>query len=119
MPADLRRGFSILELIVALTLLGATGTAIVAAIGQTHASMTQALAAEVRVRRASRLLNAIAREPRAPLERRAGRRRVEGYEVRVGIGAHELIGIALADTGTGAILVETVVHRPRRRSDAP
>lgn len=117
MRSELRSGFTLLELIVAITLLGTVGTALVALVRQTRATMDQALASEMRVRHASRTLHELSRETRAQLERRIGRRRSDAYEVRVDRESHDLFALALVDTATGVVLVETIVHRPRRGVD--
>lgn len=117
-PRHPRAGFTLLELLVAIALLGVTGTALAAAVGGTRRTMEQVHDAELRTRRATTLLAGLARESRETLARRAGRRRLQGHEVRVSQVDRELFAITVLDTATREVLAATTVYRAEAGPDA-
>ncbi len=118
MFTDRRRAFTLLELLVALALLGIAGTSLVSAVAQTRATMHAVHEAELRTRRATVVLAGLAREPRASLAQKTGRRHVRGHEVRISRIARDLFTIAVVDTATRTVLLETTVYRPEDRVGA-
>jgi prepilin-type N-terminal cleavage/methylation domain-containing protein len=113
-----RRGYSLLELLVAMTLLGTAGGAWIALLAQTRATMHATQAAELRVRAASALLAGVARESRTALMEKAGRRRIGALELRISLASATLVAIDVADPATGSVIVGTLVHRPPEVANA-
>lgn len=113
-----RRGFTLLELLVSVAVLGIAGTEMTQVLLQTRASMARTHEVEVRLRRAATLLSQLSLESGESLRRRVGRRIVQGHEVRIAQLPRELFRLTLADPTTGAVLLETIVHRPADGVDA-
>ena len=113
-----RAGFSLLDPLAAITLLGIAGTAFVALLAQTRATMASVHGVELRTREAAALLASVAREPRSTLAEKVGRRRVGAHELRVSLWSASLFSVEVADPSTGMVTVGTFVYRPAEVADA-
>ena len=108
-----RRGFSVLELLIALVILLSAGLPLLALCRQGLATDRGAQAAEARLAGAQVVLEQTALLPRRDLDIRLGERLVDRYVVRVARPGPSLYRVAIADTGaTEAELLVTVLFRP-------
>src|SRR5688572_26244694 len=117
MRAVSRRGFSLLEPMIALAILGLAGAGWVTLLAQTRATSAAVDRVERETRAAATLLAGLAREPRRALVARSGRRRVGQFEVRVSQREHDLIAIDIVRPASGAVVLATVVYRPSGDDD--
>jgi hypothetical protein len=83
------------------------------AVAGEHA-VNQARSADVRVRRASGFLEAVALWPREDLDRRLGDRQQGPYRLRITRAASTLYVVQLWDSAGAEMLVGTAVYRPNR-----
>jgi Tfp pilus assembly protein PilV len=111
MSVTKRRGISIVEVLVALTLIGVTGGAYLALIAETSAHLASAARREERVHQAVRVLEALELAPRDTLLNLAGRRFHRGHLVTVSATASGLFSIRVADAESQAELAATHVFR--------
>ena len=93
-----RRGFSLLELLIALVVLIAAGLPLLSLSRQSVASDQHAQAAEARLEGANALLNAHALLRRRDLDIRLGERTVGSFIVRVARPEASLFRVAVVDT---------------------
>jgi prepilin-type N-terminal cleavage/methylation domain-containing protein len=112
-----RRGLTLIEVLVAIAVLGATGTVVLTTLGATRDALRTALSAEVRTRRASQLLAVLALESNAALARREGRRQHGQYVVEVVRLKFDRWKIAVVDDSVREVVVETVVYRGEETTD--
>lgn len=113
-----RQGLTLVEVLVAIAVLGATGTVALSTLGATRDALRTALSAEVRTRRASQLLAVLALESNAGLARREGRRLHGQNVVEVVRLKFSCWKIAVIDDRLREVLVETVVCRGEETADA-
>ena len=106
-----RRGFALLELLVALAVLGIAGLAFVELAAQSLQTLDHARAVEQRVADEDRLLAAYTLLDRRDLGARLGWRRVGPYDVRVERLDFSLFRVAVGPAGAVPDLV-TVIYRP-------
>lgn len=106
-----RRGVALLEVLVALVVLGFAGLALVEVAAQGLRALGHAQAVERRVADEDRLLAAYTLLDRRDLGQRAGLHRVGPYDVRVDRLDFTLFRIAVGPAGEPADLA-TVVYRP-------
>jgi prepilin-type N-terminal cleavage/methylation domain-containing protein len=105
------RGFALLEVLVALVILGLAGLAFVELASQGTRAVARAVDLERRVADEDRLLTAYVLLSRRDLGRRVGLARVGPYGVQVERLDFDLFRISLASVG-GAVDLSTVVYRP-------
>lgn len=106
-----RRGVALLEVLVALAVLGVAGLALVEVSAQSLRILDHAQTVERRVADEDRLLAAYTLLSRQDLGQRAGRHRVGPYDVRVERLDFTLFRITVGPAGEPADLT-TVVYRP-------
>ena len=107
------QGIALLEVLVALTILGTTGLALAAATSQALATEHLAERAEVELLAADRLLSAMTLLNRRDLVMRIGRHQVGDFVVDVQRPEPGLYRLAVADTlPPYTERLVTVVHRP-------
>jgi len=104
-------GAVLLEVIVALALLATAGLAAVSMAAEAAGAVSRAATAEVEMRQATRLMDAVSLWPRADLDRRLGDRRQGPFILRIGRPSGELYTAALADSATGRVLLATSLFR--------
>ena len=106
-------GIALLEVLVALTILGTTGLALAAATSQALATERMAERAEVELLAADRLLSAMTLLDRRDLVMRIGRHQVGDFVVDVQRPVAGLYRLAVADTlPPNTERLVTVVQRP-------
>lgn len=110
-------GAVLLEVIVALALLATAGLAAVSMAAEAAGAVSRAATAEVEMRQAARLMDAVSLWPREDLDRRLGDRRQGPFILRIARPADELYTAALADSSTGRVLLATSLFR-RDTADA-
>jgi prepilin-type N-terminal cleavage/methylation domain-containing protein len=106
-----RRGVALLEVLVALAILGIAGLALVEVASQSLVALDRAREVEQRVADEDRLLAAYALLNRRDLGARIGWRRVGPYDVRVDRLDFSLFRVAIGPADAGPDLV-TVIYRP-------
>lgn len=109
-----RRGFALLEVLVALAVLGLAGLAFVGVASQSLDALDRARQTEERVADEDRLLAAYALLNRRDLGARIGLRRVGPYDVRVDRLDFSLFRVAVGPADGSAELA-TVLYRPEVR----
>jgi prepilin-type N-terminal cleavage/methylation domain-containing protein len=126
MRASRRRGVALLEVLVAITVLGIAGGAIGGLIREAMAAERFALLEERVLASADRVLIAMSLLGRSELDQRIGRHAVGEFSVEVQRPRPTLYRIAIAPIGAPDVpLLITVVHRAKddgptvRRSDGP
>jgi hypothetical protein len=107
-----RGGFSLLDPLAAIAMLGIAGSAMVLHLAETRAAMERVRTVEVRTDEAAAILARVAREPRALLMQQVGRRRLGAHELRISFVTPSLASIEVVEPGTGAITARTIVFRP-------
>lgn len=110
------KGFALLEVLVALAVLGMAGLGFVELTAQGTRAVTHALEMERRVADEDRLLTAYALLNRRDLGRRVGLARVGRYDVRVERLDFALFRVTMGAAG-GPVDLETILYRPEE-SDA-
>ena len=114
-----RHGSALIDVLLALTLLAISGTAIVSLLGQTSRSMRDALESERLARRASQQLDWLAIATRADLTARLGRTNMRGWRVDIRGESPFLFDVTIASSDTSAPLLRTVLYRPDSSGPPP
>jgi type II secretory pathway pseudopilin PulG len=109
--ADRRRGIALLEVLVALALLGTSAAALVALGVEAGRSVERARTADAEMRRASAFMDVVALWPRADLDRRLGEHRQGAWLLRIG-REQDLFAVSLRDSAGGRELLRTRLFRP-------
>ncbi|MGH7719759.1 MAG: type IV pilus modification PilV family protein [Steroidobacteraceae bacterium] len=113
------RGAALLEVIVALTILAVAGSSAAALVAGSVRAASRARQADVEMRRASALLEAVALWTRADLDRHLGERRQGAWVMRVDRPWTALYVVTLTDSATGRELLGTSLYRPEAPRAAP
>lgn len=111
MSARPRRAFTLLEVIVALAILGIAGSAMLLASAQAERSVRSAQDSETRQRRAEKLLAEVVALDQSTLLSLVGRREMRGHTVVVSQLDDARLRIVVTERSAGAHL-ETTVYRP-------
>ena len=107
-----RPGVILVEVLVALAMLGASGAALAAmAVGATD-SVRRAQQRDADIRRASALLEAVALWPREDLDRHLGARPQGAWVLDVQHPSPSLYTVSIADSGVALTLLQTALFRP-------
>ena len=109
-PARASAGFTLLEALIALTILGIAGTAMIGVAGQAVATGAKAADEERVVQDLDRLITAYALLDRRDLERRIGTELVGTYAVTIGRLDLDLYAVSVGRQGMPADL-STVLYR--------
>jgi len=108
-----RAGAALLEVVVALTILGVAGLTALGAERQAAAAVEAARRADEETARASAFLDAVALWPRADLDRHLGVRDEGGvWHLRVERPAPTIYLVTLTDTADARVILGTSLHRP-------
>lgn len=107
-----RVGTSLLEVMISLVLLGTSGTALIALMGQSAQGLRQVHRAELEVQSASDELGRFVAYDRAQMVASIGRSTSHGWLVTVAQRAPELFDVVIADTIVNAPIVRTTLYRP-------
>ena len=105
-----RRGFALLEAIVALAIITIAGVAAAIAVRQGVETVSRVTANEVTVRRASAFMDAVALWPRADLDRHLGDRAEGPWRLHVDRPLPALYLVTLSDSARE--LLRTALYRP-------
>jgi type II secretory pathway component PulJ len=107
-----RRGSALLDVVVALTLLGLSGVALIAVAGQTARTMRDVAFTERETRLAARELDRFVLYDRAQLVAMTGRRAVRDWSLNVEQVGPDLFDVAIARNDTSPPLLRTTLYRP-------
>lgn len=107
-----RNGAALLEALVALTILATAAASIVAFATDSARTVRHARDAEIQVRRASALLDAIALWPREDLDRHLGQRQEGPFRLYIARVMPALYLVVLSDSSGGRELLRTTIYRP-------
>ena len=107
-----RAGLTLLEVMVALVILGTAAAASMAMMGQSAAVVAGAQRAERDMRAGSALLEAVALWPAADLDRHLGATRQGSFRLAIDRTSSALYDIQLTDTLGRRVLIETSLFRP-------
>jgi type II secretory pathway pseudopilin PulG len=107
-----RGGWVLLEVLLALVVLGISAAAIATTLHEVSTVLTRASDAERRLESAERLLNRYAARTGAELERSVGRWTEAGLGVRISRLNPTLFEILIVQPG-GQVALETALYRPR------
>jgi hypothetical protein len=107
-----RCGSALLDVVIALVVLGLSGVAMLTLLGQATQSVRKVRNTEREVRRASDELGRFVIYDRAQLISMLGRSASHGWSIVVRREAADLFDVAVAESDTSALLLETSVYRP-------
>ena len=114
-----RRGMTLLEVLVALAILGSAGLATVMLGAESSRAVRAAREADRSLREASAFFDAVALWPREDLDRHLGARPQGPWRMRVDRPAPTLYVVTLADSSSGRTILETSLFRPEPRRATP
>lgn len=106
-----RRGSALLDVVVSLTLLGLSGTAMVSLLAQTANTMRRVRDTDRELRRASDELGRFATADRNTLATMTGRSIQHGWIITVTERATNLFDVEIADTITRSPMLHTTLYR--------
>jgi type II secretory pathway pseudopilin PulG len=110
---DSESGITLLEVLVALALLGGVGSALVAALAAGVRAQIETAQRELAIKTADRLLTATSLLSRSDLDRRLGRHPVGGMTIEVQRPEPALYRLAILDSlQSDREALVTVVYRP-------
>lgn len=107
-----RPGIAMLEVVVGLSLLTVAGAALLALLSQTMDAVERRYQHEAATRAASWRMDAIALWSRSQLDARVGSTPLGAWTLRITPLGPTLYRVGLADTATGAAVLETSLYRP-------
>jgi hypothetical protein len=102
----------LLDVVIALVVLGLGGVAMVTLLGQTAQSVRTVRNTERDVRRASDELGRLVVFDRARLLAMVGRSTSHGWSIEVLQPAPDLFDVSIAESDTSVVLLRTSVYRP-------
>ena len=112
MRHSIRIGSALLDVVVALTLLGSSGVALIALVGQTARTMRAVAFTERETRLAARELDRFVLYDRAQLLAMAGRHELRDWSLDVEQVDPDLFDVTIARSDTGPPLLRSTVYRP-------
>jgi Tfp pilus assembly protein PilV len=107
-----RRGSALLDVVIALVVLGLSGIAMITLLGQTAHSVRTVRNTERDVRHASDELGRFVVYDRSQLLAMVGRSWARGWNIEVIETTPDLFDVSIAVTDTSAPLLRTSVYRP-------
>lgn len=107
-----RRGMTLLEVLIALAILGSTAMAVIGLASQSWRAVASAEAADRSLLDASAFLDAVALWPREDLDQRLGERVQHPWRLRIDRPLPSLYVITLGDSSGTATLLVTSLFRP-------
>jgi Tfp pilus assembly protein PilV len=107
-----RAGIALLDVVVALAVLGLSGTGLITLLGQTAHSVRHVRQTEREVRQASDEMGRFVAYDRPILAAMVGRSLRHGWIVSVTPAGSDLFEVAIADTANRATLLTTTMYRP-------
>ena len=112
MCVDRSRGSALLDVVIALAVLGLSGVALITLLGQTAQSMRNVRNTERSVRQASDELGRFVVYDRTQLVSMLGRSMSHGWVVAVAPATPDLFDLAIAESDTTGPLLRTTLYRP-------
>jgi hypothetical protein len=112
MRGNIKRGSALLDVIVALVVLGLSGVAMITLLGQTAHGMRSVRNTERQSRRASDELGRFVVYDRAQLIAMVGRSLSHGWSIEVRQATPDLFDVSIAESDTSAALLRTTIYRP-------
>jgi hypothetical protein len=112
MHGDIKRGSALLDVVIALVVLGFSGVAMITLLGQTAHSVRTVRNTERELRRASDELGRFVVYDRIQLTGMVGRSLSHGWSIDVRQATPDLFDVAIAESDTSAALLRTTVYRP-------
>jgi type II secretory pathway component PulJ len=109
--ADPRRAFTLLEVVVALTLLAATGLSLIALSAQTLHTLAGTAQRERELRRAVTVLTRVSVLPTSALTELAGRRPMEEFTLRLTMEHERVFAVELLDAAGQRSILRTHLFR--------
>lgn len=113
-PRGRRVGAALLEVLVALTILGTAGVAAVGATAESARAAARLRETERDLRAASAFLEAVALWTREDLDRRLGEREQGAWRLRISRTSLTVYDIVLLDSTGRRVLLGTALYRPER-----
>ena len=107
-----RRGSALLDVVIALVVLGSSGVAMITLLGQTAHSVRTVRNTERDVRDASDELGRFVVYDRSRLIAMVGRSRSRGWSVQVSQASPDVFDVSIAESDTSVVLLRTSVYRP-------
>jgi len=117
-PGDGRRGIALLEVILALAVLGVAGIGWATLAAQTLHTLEATLRREAELERAAQLLERLQAQPLHEIERMAGRRQIDGLTVHVTLLTRSVARMEILVPTQGRATLTTHIYRPNV-TDAP
>jgi prepilin-type N-terminal cleavage/methylation domain-containing protein len=108
-----RQGFVLLEVLVALAIIGIVGSAAAWKTAELLYVVSRVHSTEADVRHAQRLLSAVSLWPREDLDRRLGGRRQGMWILHIERTTNDVYEIMIRDTLSGGTVLRTAVFRDR------
>jgi hypothetical protein len=102
----------LLDVVIALVVLGLSGVAMITLLGQTAHSVRTVRNTERELRRASDELGRFVVYDRTQLTGMVGRSLSHGWSIDVRQATPDLFDVAIAESDTSAALLRTTVYRP-------
>ena len=112
MTARTRSGMTLLEVLIAVAILGSVGIATIGLATESWRAVRTAREADEALREASAFFDAVALWPREDLDRHLGDRAQGPWRMRIDRPTPTLYVVTLADSSTGRTLLETSLFRP-------
>ena len=109
---QLRRGSALLDVVIALVVLGLSGTGLITLLGQTAHSMRTVRTTEREIRRASDEIGRFVTYDRSQLVAMVGRWRSRGWTIRVAQPSSDLFDVSIANSDSTGPLLHTTLYRP-------
>ena len=119
MTTRARSGMTLLEVLVALAILGVAGATTIGLASESWRAVRAAREADESLREASAFFDAVALWPREDLDRHLGDRAQGPWRMRVDRPTPTLYVVTLADSTRGLAILETSLFRPEARRETP
>ena len=114
-----RSGMTLLEVLVALSILGVAGAATIGLTTESWRAIRTAREADGSLREASAFFDAVASWPRDDLDRHLGDRGQGPWRMRVDRPTPTLYVVTLVDSSSGVTILETSLFRPEVPRETP
>ena len=113
-----RNGNALLDVVIALVVLGLSGVALITLLGQTAHSVRDVRNTERLVRGASDEIERLVAYDRLQLIALVGRSSVRGWRLEIARDGSSLFDVSIATSDSTAPLLRTSLYRPVSRSDS-